>query len=116
VRSVTADPACAYCDAQATRYRAGDFLTAHDDDVDGKHRLYAYVLNLTSSWRADWGGVLAFYNAEGHVAAGFTPRFNALNLFRVPSTHAVTQVADFVTASRLSITGWIRAAEARPNG
>lgn len=114
VRAVTGEPACAYVDAQATRYRAGDFLTAHDDDVDGKHRLFAFVLGLTQGWRADWGGLLVFHDADGHVEGGYTPRFNTLNLFRVPQVHAVTQVADYVEAERLSVTGWIRTAEARP--
>lgn len=114
VRAVTGEPACAYVDAQATRYRAGDFLTAHDDDVDGKHRLFAFVLGLTREWRADWGGLLVFHDDDGHVEGGYTPTFNSLNLFRVPQSHAVTQVASYVEAERLSVTGWIRTAEARP--
>jgi hypothetical protein len=108
VRRLTGDPRAAYADAQATRYRAGDFLTAHDDDVEGKNRLYAYVLNFTPAWRPDWGGLLLFHDADGHVAEGYAPTFNALNIFRVPQVHAVTQVASFVQADRLSITGWIR--------
>lgn len=108
VRELTNDPRPDFTDAQATRYRAGDFLTAHNDDVDGKKRLYAYVLNFTPVWRPDWGGLLLFHDAEGHVAEGYAPTFNALNIFRVPQVHAVTQVASFVQADRLSITGWIR--------
>ncbi|WP_340644379.1 2OG-Fe(II) oxygenase family protein [Phenylobacterium sp.] len=108
VRTLTRDDRCAYVDAQATRYRPGDFLTAHDDDIAGKHRLYAYVLNFTPSWRPDWGGLLAFHDADGHVSEAYTPTFNALNIFRVPQQHAVTQVASFAGAQRLSITGWIR--------
>jgi SM-20-related protein len=114
VRGVTGEPACAYVDAQATRYRAGDFLTAHDDDVDGKHRLFAFVLGLSRDWRADWGGLLVFHDADGHLDGGWTPRFNTLNLFRVPQVHSVTQVAGFVSDERLAITGWIRTSEARP--
>ncbi len=108
IRTLTGDPRCAYADAQATRYRPGDFLTAHDDDVAGKKRLYAMVLNFTPVWRPDWGGLLAFHDADGHVSEAYTPTFNALNLFRVPQQHAVTQVASFAGAERLSITGWIR--------
>ena len=106
--TLTGDPRCAYADAQATRYRPGDFLTAHDDDVAGKKRLYAFVLNFTPAWRPDWGGLLAFHDADGHVSEAYTPTFNALNIFRVPQQHAVTQVASFAGAERLSITGWIR--------
>ena len=108
VKTLTGDDACAYTDAQATRYRPGDFLTAHDDDIAGKHRLYAYVLNFTPEWRPDWGGLLAFLDADGHVSEAYTPTFNALNIFRVPQQHAVTQVASFAGAERFSITGWIR--------
>ncbi|MDD3838269.1 MAG: 2OG-Fe(II) oxygenase family protein, partial [Phenylobacterium sp.] len=108
VRAMTGDPHAVYADAQATRYTAGHFLTAHDDAVEGKNRLFAYVLNFTPVWRADWGGLLLFHDADGHVSEGYTPTFNALNIFRVPQAHAVSQVASFVTASRYSITGWIR--------
>lgn len=97
-----------FCDAQATRYTAGHFLTAHDDAVEGKNRLLAYVLNFTPAWRADWGGLLLFHDADGHVAEGYTPVFNSLNIFRVGQAHAVSQVASFVAAPRLAITGWVR--------
>ena len=44
----------------------------------------------------------------GHIEEGYAPAFNALNIFRVPKRHAVTQVASFAGAERLSVTGWIR--------
>jgi Rps23 Pro-64 3,4-dihydroxylase Tpa1-like proline 4-hydroxylase len=110
-RSVTRDPSIAFADAQATRYSAGDFLTAHDDAVDGKHRRAAYVLNFTRAWRADWGGLLHFLDRDGHVAEAYTPAFNALNLLRVPQPHAVTYVNPLAGGARLSITGWLRARE-----
>jgi SM-20-related protein len=108
VRSVTGDDRIDFADAQATRYRPGHVLTGHDDAAEGKNRLYAYVLNLTRDWRADWGGVLAFEGAGGHIEEGFAPAFNALNIFAVPMRHAVTQVASFAPRDRLSITGWLR--------
>ena len=108
VRKLTGETRAAYVDAQATRYTAGHFLTAHDDAVEGKNRLFAYVLNFTPAWRVDWGGLLLFHDADGHVSEGYTPTFNALNIFRVPQPHAVSQVASFVAAGRYSITGWIR--------
>lgn len=109
VRAVTGDDRIALADAQATRYRPGHVLTGHDDAAEGKNRLYAYVLNLTRDWRADWGGALVFEGADGHIQEGFAPAFNALNIFAVPMRHAVTQVAGFAPADRLSITGWLRA-------
>ena len=108
IAALTGETRAAYADAQATRYRPGDFLTAHDDEVEGKNRLFAYVLNFTPAWRPDWGGLLAFHDADGHVSEAYSPTFNALNIFRVPQTHAVTQVASFAAGPRLSITGWIR--------
>ena len=112
VRAVTGDDRIDFADAQATRYRPGHVLTGHDDAAAGKNRLYAYVLNLTRDWRTDWGGVLAFEGAGGHIEEGFAPAFNALNIFAVPMRHAVTQVASFAPRDRLSITGWLRSHQA----
>jgi Rps23 Pro-64 3,4-dihydroxylase Tpa1-like proline 4-hydroxylase len=108
VRRLTGDDRPVYCDAQATRYRAGQFLTAHDDNLAGKDRLYAYVLNLTPAWRIEWGGLLTFHDADGHVAEAYAPKFNAINIFTVPAWHSVSQVASYVDQDRLAITGWIR--------
>jgi Rps23 Pro-64 3,4-dihydroxylase Tpa1-like proline 4-hydroxylase len=110
LRSLTADDRIVYADAQATRYKPGHFLTKHDDGVEGKNRLFAYVLNLSPSWRADWGGLLMFHDADGHVSEAFTPRFGALNILRVPQPHAVSYVTPFAGADRYSITGWFRSA------
>ena len=110
IRKLTGDNRPAYVDAQATRYRAGQFLTAHDDNLVGKNRLYAYVLNMTPNWRTEWGGLLMFHDADGHLAEAYAPKFNALNIFTVPAWHSVSQVASYVTAERLAITGWIRSA------
>jgi Rps23 Pro-64 3,4-dihydroxylase Tpa1-like proline 4-hydroxylase len=111
-RTVTGDPTIAFADAQATCYRIGDFLTAHDDGVEGKHRRAAYVLNFTPAWRADWGGLLQFLDRDGHVAEAYTPAFNALNILRVPQPHAVSYVSPLAGGARYSITGWLRAVSA----
>lgn len=110
-RKLTGVRSIALADAQATRYRSGHFLTCHDDQVGGRNRVAAYVLNLTPAWRADLGGILNFIARDGHVAEGYVPCFNALNVFRVPQKHAVSCVAPFAPASgRLSISGWLREA------
>ena len=98
-----------FADAQVTRYGPGHFLTSHDDAVSGKDRRAAYVLNLTREWRADWGGQLLFFDEAGNVTGGFTPSWNALNVFRVPALHSVALVAPFAKGRRTSITGWLRA-------
>jgi Rps23 Pro-64 3,4-dihydroxylase Tpa1-like proline 4-hydroxylase len=108
MREVTGLDAIAWTDAQATLYRPGDFLTSHDDETGGHKRLAAYVLNLTPGWNPDWGGVLQFFDERGNIAEGFVPTFNALNVFRVPALHSVSQVALY-GGYRYSITGWLHA-------
>lgn len=95
-------------DGQATRYLPGHFLTGHDDDVAGKGRIAAYVLNLTPAWRTEWGGLLQFHDPAGDVLRGLLPRFNTLNLFTVPQLHSVSLVAPFAASPRYAVTGWIR--------
>lgn len=110
VREVTGLATIAFADSQATKYLPGHFLTEHDDEVAGKHRLAAYVLGFTPEWRADWGGVLQFIDRDGHIAEGYVPKFNVLNLFRVPQKHSVSYVTPAATEPRYSVTGWLRAA------
>ena len=106
LRSVTGCTDVGFVDAQATDYRAGDFLTDHDDAIEGKHRTAAYVFGLTRHWRADWGGLLLFDDAR--EVSGYIPDFNVLRLFAVPRSHHVSCVAPWVEARRLSVTGWLR--------
>ena len=97
-----------YCDIQATRYRAGHFLNIHDDDVEGKNRQLAFVLNLSQSWRKSWGGTLDFVDQYGTVEDRFVPVFNSLSLFKVPKLHKVSSVKPSSNGPRLSLTGWFR--------
>ncbi|WP_309644786.1 2OG-Fe(II) oxygenase family protein [Phenylobacterium sp.] len=108
VRTLTDDDRATNADAHASRYGPGHFLNTHHDGNADTGRLYAYVLNLTPTWSTDWGGVLLFQDDAKNVIEGFPPRFNALNIFRVPQHHCVSQVATFVNAYRYSITGWVR--------
>jgi len=112
-RAMTGDDTIVYVDAQLSRYRHGQYLTEHTDLQPDGHRLFAYVLNLTPVWRADWGGLLMFMNSDGHVAEAYTPRWRAFNVFKVPQPHAVSAVAPFANAHRYSITGWMRAIKPR---
>lgn len=107
-RALTGIDDIQFADAQLTRYGPGQFLTRHDDDVDGKNRRAAYVLNLTPKWRTEWGGVLEFHDDLGNVVEGFTPAFNVLNVFKVPQSHSVSYVTPFARAYRYAITGWLR--------
>lgn len=100
------DPSINMVGAQATRYRPGEFLRQHDDRHEDEGRRYAYVLNLSREWEADWGGLLQFVDARGNVIDTFVPRFNSLSLFKVPAGHVVTLVAPWAKQPRLAITGW----------
>jgi Rps23 Pro-64 3,4-dihydroxylase Tpa1-like proline 4-hydroxylase len=107
-RTLLGEPMLTFADAQATAYGPGHFLTAHDDDVSGKNRKAAFVMNLSRQWSLDWGGLLAFHNGADAIAEAFIPTFNSLNLFAVPQVHSVTMVAPFVPRRRYSVTGWLR--------
>lgn len=108
-RRLTGDDRIAYVDAQATRYLPGHFLNAHDDRHEEAGRLYAYVLNLSPRWKAEWGGNLMFLDANwSDVIETFSPAFGTLNLFKVPQPHVVGVVAPFAAAPRYAITGWWR--------
>lgn len=107
-RRLTGDDRIVFADGQATRYLPGHFLNRHTDANEASGRLYAYVLNLTPRWRAEWGGQLQFLDADGEVTESLIPVFDALNVFRVPQSHAVSVVAPFAGAPRYSITGWWR--------
>jgi len=109
VRQVTGISTVVKCDAQATLYAPGHFLTRHNDDADASmHRRVAYVLGFTKSWHPDWGGLLQFYDDDDNVTDVFMPRFNSLSLFTVPQFHAVTYVAPYAPMGRLAITGWFQ--------
>lgn len=109
IRQITGITTLRKGDAQATLYRAGSFLTLHDDSgVNSERRRVAYVLNLTKHWRADWGGLLHFVDENDEVVESWLPGFNVLALFKVPVRHTVSYVAPFATQPRLAITGWFR--------
>ncbi len=105
--AVTGEAAVTKIDAQATRFRPGDFLALHNDTGVGERRA-AYTLGMTRDWRADWGGQLLFHDDAGDVSRGFRPGFNVLTLFRTPQWHSVAPVAAYAGRARLSITGWLR--------
>jgi SM-20-related protein len=111
VRAVSGFPEITWCTAQVTHFGPTQFLSMHQD-LDGFHgdnRLVAYVLNLPpSGWWPDWGGYLNFFNEEGDIIHGYAPRFNSLNMFRVPQLHNVSYVTPFAAADRLAVTGWFR--------
>ncbi len=107
-RELCRAPHIAFADGQITAYEPGHFLTRHDDNVAGKSRIAAYVLNLSQDWLADWGGALQFLRDDGTIADAWRPIFNSLSVFRVPVDHSVGVVAPFAGDSRFAVTGWLR--------
>lgn len=108
LRAITGYSELSFTDGFVTAYGPGDFLTGHDDDVEGKDRLAAYVFGLTPRWRLEWGGLLLFHGADEASVTGHMPRFNTLDLFAVPQRHSVSMVTPAATARRYAITGWLR--------
>lgn len=109
LRTVTGRPDIVKADGQATLYAPGHFLALHDDREDERGRIAAYVLNMTSvEWRPEWGGYLNFFDEALDVISALRPKFNTLNLFRVPQQHNVSQVSMMAPVGRYAITGWAR--------
>ncbi|WP_409019816.1 2OG-Fe(II) oxygenase [Brevundimonas vesicularis] len=108
-RRLTGDERVSFSDGQVTRYLPGHFLNRHSDANPRTERLYAYVLNLSPDWRAEWGGLLQFLDDNGDITETFVPSFGTLNVFAVPQMHAVSTVAPFAGGPRYSVTGWWRA-------
>lgn len=110
LHAMTGDTRISRVNAQATRYRPGLFLKRHNDSHASDGYLYAYVMNLTRNWEADWGGLLHFLDARDEVEDTFLPVFNSLSLFRVPAYHMVSLVAPWAETPRHAITGWYQEA------
>lgn len=109
MRDVTGIPELAKADGHASCFAKQHFLGRHIDSHVAEGWRIAYVLNLTiDDWHPDWGGYLVFFDEEGNIEQGFKPKFNTLNLFRVPQAHAVTYVPPFAPTGRYAISGWLR--------
>jgi len=108
IREVTGLPSLVKADAQATLFAPGQFLGRHIDSHVAEGWLVAYVMNFAKDWKPDWGGYLNFFDDDGDIVAGYRPRFNALNMFKVPRAHAVSFVPPFAPVGRFAITGWFR--------
>ncbi len=108
-RDVTGITNLIKADGQATLFAANHYLGRHIDSHVAEGWEVAYVLNFArEDWHPDWGGYLLFLDEDGDVVEGFRPRFNALNLFKVPQSHAVSYVPPFAPVGRLAVTGWLR--------
>ena len=107
MRMLTANDNVATSDCYASWYAPGHFLTQHDDRHPTHDRVAAWVLSLTPEWDPNWGGHLAFYDVHGNITEAFQPCYNTLNIFLIPTAHAVQLVAPFAGKPRTSYLGWL---------
>ncbi len=108
-RDVTGIDTLMKADGQASLFAPNHYLGRHIDSHVAEGWEVAYVLNFAPpEWHPDWGGYLMFLDEDGDVVEGFRPRFNALNLFRVPTSHCVSYVPPFAPVGRIAVTGWLR--------
>ncbi len=105
IRSLTGENRIERSIIQATRYQPGQFLCRHDDRHDEEDRLFAFVIGLSRSWRADLGGLTHFYDAE-QIVDTVVPDFNQMLIFRVPVYHSVGIVSPIAAQNRYCLTGW----------
>lgn len=107
-RRITGRPDVRRLSVTAARYRAGHFLTLHDDIHETERREVAYVLNLTKEWRPEWGGLLHIVDDDRKtIRRTIVPEFNTMVLMRPPTWHFVSQVASYARAPRYTVTGWM---------
>jgi len=108
-REVTGIDNLVKADGQASLFAPNHYLGRHIDSHVAEGWEVAYVLNFAPpDWHPDWGGYLMFLDDDGDVVEGFRPRFNALNLFKVPTSHCVSYVPPFAPIGRIAVTGWLR--------
>ncbi|KAI6226161.1 hypothetical protein M3Y99_01315500 [Aphelenchoides fujianensis] len=101
-----------------SRYDQTDYLSPHDDSLDG--RKIAFVLYLTLDWKPEYGGELALYSADGEtnrpteIAKKLQPTAGSLVIFPVQTNtwHSVLEVTS-PDHSRLSLNGWFHADDAK---
>lgn len=108
MRAVTGLRSVTVADVEVTLHGPGHFRTATvdaacDDAIKG-----AFILNFTPRWRTDWGGLLYFHREDGHIAEGYAPKFNALDVF-LPTRQSLSIVTPFADGGRYCLAGNLRA-------
>ncbi|KAJ2384275.1 putative component of NuA3 histone acetyltransferase complex, partial [Coemansia sp. RSA 2559] len=106
-----------YLDLAAQRYKKGNHLLCHDDDVQrGKlTRKIAYIIYLVDEdWGPEDGGALGLFESNSdmcptRVIARIVPEFNSIGFFLTghASYHTVEEVTvGSLDRERWSVTGW----------
>jgi Rps23 Pro-64 3,4-dihydroxylase Tpa1-like proline 4-hydroxylase len=106
-RFLTGEPSIHTVNGQLTCYRPTCFLRRHNDTAGSiEERAAAYVFGFTPQWEADWGGLLHIMSEDFRIIDSHKPAFNTLTVFRVPTWHFVSQVANYAKGARYTATGW----------
>ncbi|KAJ2556348.1 putative component of NuA3 histone acetyltransferase complex [Coemansia sp. RSA 1933] len=106
-----------YLDLAAQRYKKGNHLLCHDDDVQrGKlTRKIAYIIYLVDKdWSAEDGGALGLFESDSamcpkRIISRIVPEFNSIGFFLTghASYHTVEEVTvGDSSRERWSVTGW----------
>lgn len=106
-RSITEEPSIKKVNGQLACYSPGCFLRKHTDKTDKEKRVAAYVINFTPKWNNDWGGLLHLLDNEQNILDILEPHFNSISIFKVPTLHYVSQVANYARGKRYTATGWM---------
>ncbi|KAJ2016247.1 putative component of NuA3 histone acetyltransferase complex [Coemansia sp. S85] len=106
-----------HLDMAAQRYKKGNHLLCHDDDVHRGQmaRRIAYIIYLVDEqWSEEDGGALGLYSNDsegqpGEVVARLLPEFNSMGFFLtgLVSFHTVEEITvRDANRERWSVTGW----------
>jgi Rps23 Pro-64 3,4-dihydroxylase Tpa1-like proline 4-hydroxylase len=110
VRRVSGVEELDMADAQAMRFRAGNFMTFHGGTSSleyTKTQRAFYSYQLTPEWKAEWGGLLEFRGTAARSVEAYVPCFNCLDMFAFPQGHWVSAVSPFAGGSTYSVRGGI---------
>lgn len=98
-------------DLFCAKYRQGDTLLCHDDELEGRRVAFIYYL-VPPDWQLDDGGSLDLFTTDSggnpvEVSRRLVPKFNSLAFFEVSpvSFHQVSEVLS-PDKTRLSLGGW----------
>jgi Rps23 Pro-64 3,4-dihydroxylase Tpa1-like proline 4-hydroxylase len=104
-------------DMFCARYDYTDYLSCHDDELEGRRIAYIWYL-VPTSWNKTDGGALDLFNTDdaghpGSVVKSIVPSFNSFAFFEV-TPKSFHQVAEVLTRdkTRLSISGWFHGTSA----
>lgn len=107
MRGVTGARKLTLATSEFAIYGPGHFRTAEPNASVGSDEI-GFIFNFAPRWRTDWGGLLYFYEPNGHVAEGYAPVFNALDVFSHPRQTSLTIVTPFADGARFCLAGTMK--------